>query len=607
MTHRLIAALATLALAPAAPAANPTALQPIVVTATRSPQPVSSLLSDVRVIDADILASAGSETLTELLQTYGGVEIVANGGPGQVSGVFLRGTNSNHVLVLIDGVRVNSATTGSTAFENIPVSQIQRIEILHGPASSLYGSDALGGVIQIFTRQGEGSPHFSASAGGGTYGTQRYTVGVGGESGDTRFNLQAGYHESRGFSATNEAAGFSFDPDSDPYRNSNVSLGVTQRIAEGHELALGAWGSQGDTHFDAGLGTDDVSHQRLSSFYLESRNRFAEPWLSRLKLASGSDRLQFTGAFPGFFNTQQDQFSWQNDIVAPGGNIVTGLEYRRERLDSDTAYTQTRRTTRSEFAGYSGEWNGHLLQASARHDDVSHFGARNTGSFAYGYRLTPALRVTANIASAFKAPSFNDLYFPNTFGFSGNPDLKPERALNWEAAAYYDQGGQHVGLTLFSNRIRDLIAIDPSFTTLINVNEASIRGTTLSFAGSLGSSRVTLEATHESPEDIATGNQLPRRARNFGSGSIVQPWGAWQLGGELVVSGARFDRLANTPDTRLGGYGLLNLLAQYRLSTEVSLRARWNNVFDRRYELAQGFNTPGSNLFIAIDYHPRQF
>ncbi|MBA2690242.1 MAG: TonB-dependent receptor, partial [Burkholderiales bacterium] len=521
---------------------------------------------------------------------------------GQVSGVFLRGSNSNHVLLLVDGVRVNSATTGSNAFENLPINQIDRIEILRGPASSLYGADAIGGVIQIFTKRGDGPPQFSASAGAGTYRTERYNAGVSGESGATRYNLQAGYHDTDSFSATNERAGFLFNPDRDRYRNKNANFAVTQRLADGHELTIGSWLSEGNTHFDAGLGSDDVNHQRLSGSRLESRNRLATGWQSLLQVARGTDKSVISGSFAGLFRTDQDQFMWQNDIDAPGGKATAGLEYRREEITSDTAYTGTHRTVLSPFAGYAGEFNRHLLQTSIRRDDNSQFGTHNSGNLAYGYRITPAWRLALGIGSAFKAPSFNDLYFPSSFGFSGNPNLKPERALNGEAALYYDQDGTRIGLTLFANRIRDLIAIDPAFTTLINVDEATIRGATLSYSATVNAYRIRAEATHQNAKDAATGNLLPRRARNFGSASLFKDWQNWQLGGELVASSMRFDRATNSPSTRLAGYGLLNLVAQYRLSPRLSVRARWNNIFNKRYELAQGFNTPGSNIFIAMEY-----
>ena len=577
----------------------------MVVTATRSETPLSSLLSDVRVIDREAIAEAGSETLTELLQARGGIEINANGGPGQPSGVFLRGTNSNHVLLLIDGMRVNSSTSGTNAFEHIPLQQIERIEILRGPASSLYGADALGGVIQIFTRKGEGETQFTANAGAGTYRTRRLGAGLSGDANGTRFSVQAGYDESRAFSATNERVSFGFDPDGDASRNRNASISVTQNLVAGHEVAMGAWISRGDTQFDAGPGGNDVNHSTLSSYYLESRNRIGEAWQSTLRLGRSRDEAVFTGTSAARFRTEQQQADWNNEIKALRGTLVLGGDYRTEKVSSDTLFAQTKRNTVSAYAGYSGEFGPHLLQGSARYDRYdgnNQVRYRGTGSLAYGYRLSPALRLAASVGTAFKLPSFNDLYSPALFGFSGNPNLEPERALNRELGIYYDAGRRRAGLTLFANDIRKLIALDSTFSTVNNVNEARILGATLTYTVISSDYQLTAEVTASKPEDRATHHVLARRARNYGSLSAARVFRGWRLGAEWVASGARFDSATNEPASRLGGYSLVNIFARYHLRPEWAISIRCNNVFDKRYELAQGYNTPRVNLFVAMEY-----
>jgi vitamin B12 transporter len=577
---------------------TPESLPKVFVTATRTPQPVASLLSDVRAIDAEQIAAAGQSTLTELLQSQAGIEIVANGGAGQPSGVFLRGTNTNHVVVLVDGVRINSATSGTTAFENIPLSEIDRIEILRGPASSLYGADAIGGVIQIFTKQG--GDRFAASAGIGTWRTERYAASVARDFGSTRLSVQAGYVDSLSFPATNEHNAFLFNPERDPYRNKNAGLNVSHDWAAGHTLTARVLVSEGDTHFDSSPTTQDVNRQRLSTYAVESRDTFGS-WQSSLRVARGTDDSTITGLFPGTFRTDQDQATSQNDLALPGGTATAGLEYRRERVDSTTTYTQTSRDIRSIFAGYSGGFDAHLLQVSGRHDDNSQFGGVDTGNLAYGYRITPELRLTAGVGNAFKAPSFNDLYFSSAF-FSGNPNLKPERAHSYELAAYYDGKGQRAGLTWYENRIHDLIAVDPTFTTVVNVDQARIRGGTAYYGADVAGYRVRAEVTHHDPIDLATGKQLVRRAKDFGNVTVDKDVGQWTLGGELVASGPRFDAAENSEASRMGGYALLNLRASYTLWRNFSLAVRWNNVLDKMYELARGYNTPRSNGFVEIRY-----
>ena len=587
--------------APALAAAQSSGSLPgVVVTAARTPQPAGQVLADVRVIDSAQIERAGTMTFTELLQTHGGVEITANGGPGQVSGVFVRGSNPNHVVLLIDGVRINSATTGANAFEHIPLAQIERIEILRAPASSLYGADAIGGVIQVFTRQG--GTRTNAHLGAGTWRTRDASVGLGREFGNTRLSLQAGWRGSRAFSATNEANTFSFDPDDDGHRNRNLGLALSHEWAAGQAVVLRALHSDSRTHFDAGPGTDDVSNQQLSSFALESRNRIRADWHSTLRIAQGSDHLDTEGAFPGSFDTDQHQLSWQNDLAAFGGQLVAGIEWRREKVGGSTAYSSTRRDISSLFGGWSAAIDAHLLQASLRHDRNSQFGGRSTGNIAYGYSLTPAWRVSAGAGTAFHAPSFNDLYFPLSFGFSGNPALRPERSKSAELAARYEHDGSSAGLVVFENRIDDLIAVDPTFSTVINVNRARIRGTTLS-AGHTGSVwYARAEWTQQRAVDADSGTQLVRRARTHGSLGGGASFGAWRFGADIVASGARFDSVANTPGSRMAAYELLHLHGAYAVNREWSIRARVNNVADKRYELAQGYNTPRRNLFVALEF-----
>lgn len=583
-------------------AAQPARMDPVVITATRIPQPVSSLLSDLRIIDSADIANAGNQSLSELLQSQGGVEVATNGGPGQVSGVFVRGTNANHVVVLIDGVRMNSATSGTNAFENIPLGQIERIEILRGPASSLYGADAIGGVIQIFTRR-EGN-RTSLTAGVGTWSTQRYSARLAREMGPTRLSVQAGYEDTRAFSATNARSTFSFNPDHDPYRNKNLGANLGHTWAPGQELALRALISEGTAHFDSGPGSDDINRQRLATYALESRNKLRANWSSNLRLARGTDDVQTLGSFPGKFRTDQNQVSWQNDIAAGGGQFALGLEYRHESVDSSTDYSKTRRTLRSAFAGYSGDFGANLLQASARHDDNSQFGAHNTGNLGYGYKFARDWRVAAAVGTAFKAPSFNDLYFVSPY-FSGNPGLKPERATSRELAATYDDGTQRAGLTFYHNQIRDLIAVDPSFSTVINVNAAKIRGGTLQFGADVAGYRLKAEITRQEATDQGTGRLLPRRAKTFGTLSMARTAGSLRFGAEVVASGERFDTVANTPSARLVGYALLNLRAAYAFSAAYAVSIRWNNVLDKQYELVRGYNTPGANVFVSLEYTPQ--
>ncbi|MFM2055113.1 MAG: hypothetical protein RL456_3150 [Pseudomonadota bacterium] len=599
-------------------AAGPALLPDVVVTATRLPQALNQVLSDLRVVDSDTIRNAGAATLAELLQTHAGVEIRSNGGPGQTSAVLIRGTNANHVLALVDGVRINSATAGTTALENLPLAQIERIEVLRGAASSLYGADAIGGVVQIFTRRGERS---EARIGLGSDATRDVSTGLGRRLGDTRVDLQAGYRETRAFSASNAGAGgFVFDPDDDRYRNTNLGGSIAHDWAPGHSVTLRGLASLGKVHFDSGPGGDDASRQRLASLALESRDQFGDAWTSLVRLARGTDDTRITGIFPSRFRTDQDQFSWQNDLKAIGGDLATGVEWRRERVDADTAYTQTQRRVGALFTSYAVAHDVHSGQLSVRHDDDSQFGGHTTGALGYGFKLAAGWRLSASAGTAFKAPSFADLYFPLTdfgvpgfpFLFGGNPGTRPERSRNLEAAVRFDDGaGWRAGGTLFRSRIRGLITpgplpSDPSVNSVVNLDSAQIDGATFGAAFTAAAWRVQAEATHQRAVDAATRLPLLQRARNHATASAEWTPADWRAGIDWVGSGSRDDLDFNSGNrTRLGGYGLVHLHVGRRLTPELSVSARLNNIGDKRYELVNGFNTPGRNVYVALEYTAR--
>jgi vitamin B12 transporter len=572
----------------------------VVVTATRLPQAQSQTLQPVKIITAEDIAQSGQQTLVEVLQSLGGVEIASNGGFGQPSSVFMRGANSNHTLVLVDGMRMNSATAGTTALENIPLSQIERIEVVPGQMSGLYGSDAIGGVIQIFTKSGKYSQGTTVAAGTGSYGSRAASAGINRAYDATDFSINAGYFDTAGFDATKPTIPFGqHNPDRDGYRNTNVSAKIAQHLDPNNEIGLTAFQSDGFTHFDEGPATDDVNHQILSAYSLYSRNRF-DAWESTLRVGESTDDSSVSGAIPGFFRTRQPQATWQNNFTLPVGTAIAGIEYLEQHVTSDTAYTQTYRNIKSAFAGYLGELGDHAWQANVRQDDNSQFGNHTTGLLGYAFRVSSDLRLRVGAGTAFKAPTFNDLYFP---GFS-NPDLRPERSRSKEAGVNYRLGDNRFSATYFDNRITDLIVLDPTFTPQ-NLGKARIRGTELGYDGSFGGIRVSAQATLQNPIDEDTGLLLPRRAREHGNLAMSKTAGSWTLSAEVVGSSARFDQAGEAEGTRMHGYGLLNLTAIYALDREWSIRARWNNVFDRQYELAQNFNTPGSNVFVSVQYQAK--
>jgi vitamin B12 transporter len=575
-------------------------VEEVVVTASRVAQPQSQSVRPTTVITAEDIGASGQQTLVELLQSLGGVEITSNGGAGQTTAVFIRGANSNQTLVLVDGMRVNSATAGTTAFENIPVNQIERVEIVAGPSSGLYGSEAIGGVIQIFTKSGKYSPGANIAAGAGKYNTRTMSGGFRHSVKDTDFSLNVGTIESDGFNATKSTIGSQYNPDRDGYRNTNISGKVAQHLGDNHEVGMTLFQSEGNTHFDNGLKTDDVNHQTLSTYSVYSRNHFTKDWQSLVRLGQGQDNSAISGSFPSSTRTTQQQATWQNDVKLGPGTILLGGDYLAQNVKASTVYTQTYRTVKSVFGGYLGQYGNHGWQANARQDNNSQFGNYTTGNLAYAYSVTAAFKLRAGTGTGFKAPTFNDLYFP---GFS-NPNLQPERSRSQEAGADYQIGGHRFRATFFTSDITNLIVSDKNFIPQ-NVNKARIKGTELDYLGHWGDYTGRAQVTLQDPVDEVTGFLLRRRAREHATFSLSRSMGAWRAGAELVATGVRFDSINESPASRLHGYGLVNLTGSYAVNKEWSIRARWNNIANRDYALVQNYNTPGSNVFVSVNYQPK--
>ena len=591
-------------------------LDPIVVTATRQATRVNELNSDVSVVTREEIEQAGETTLAELLARQPGIQYVANGGVGSNSSVFIRGASPNQSIVLIDGQRISSATTGSAALSRIPIDQVERIEILRGPASSLYGADAIGGVIQIFTRSGEGPMRVNASTGYGSYNTSDSTVGVSGGTELLSYSMQAGYTNTNGFNTIRDRNNISYNPDRDGYYNKNLSANFAVRPARGQEIGINVLASYGTNQYDSndfsrlGAAQNFSSDQNVGSYSIYARNRLNEIWNSTLRIGSSvDDSKEYAGSFrSSTFRTDTDLFAWQNDFRLPVGEALLAYEYSRQKVDSTTDYTVTERTIRSFIAGWNGSVDQHRLQLNLRRDDNSQFGGQNTGSASYGYQFTPAWRAHISYGTAFRAPTFNELYFPSMFGFAGgNPNLKPETAKNTEVGVNWEQANQRASVVLYNNQVSDLIEFRPPTFAPVNVSKALLRGATLTYDGRFAewAAGVALDFLDPRNEENGpnNGNRLARRAEQQMSSYVDWNHGNWKLRAEWQLVGNRYDDPANL--VRLGGYGLVNLYADYRFERDWALFARANNIFDKNYETIASYATAGANVFVGVRYTPR--
>lgn len=582
--------------------ASDAALDTVVVTATRQAARVNDLMADVTVIDREEIERAGQTSIEELLARQHGVQHTANGGPGTNAGLFIRGASPKQSIVLIDGQRFGSATAGDAALSRIPLSQVERIEILRGPASSLYGADAVGGVVQIFTRRGEGRPRVNASTGFGTDNTRDSTAGVSGGNEFLSFSLQGGHYQTDGFSAVHNRRSASYNRDRDGYRNSSLSGSLSIRPARGHEIGASFLVSNGTSRYDImPKAADHKNDQDVSAWSAYSRNRLADRWTTTLRLGrSEDDAVNYSNGIAGSrYRTVQEQASWQNDIRLPVGSALLAAEYLKQSVSGTTAYTVDERSIRSLLAGWGGGIGNHGLQINLRRDDNSQFGGRTTGAASYGYQLSDAWRAHLGYGTAFRAPTFNELYFPNTGWGGGNPDLKPERAKNGEVGLTWEQGAHRATLVHFHNKVSDLISGWPPS----NVARATLKGVSVDYRARFATWDAGVAIDLQRARDDDTGKQLARRAEERMRSHLSHRFGMWTLGGEWVLVGKRYDDAANM--RRMGGYGLLNLYADYRPWKDWTLFARANNVFDKYYETVNDFATPGANVFVGIRYAPK--
>lgn len=576
----------------------------IVVTANRWAEPLADTLAQATVLTRADIDAAPAATLAELLQRRAGVEIRATGGPGQPSSVFIRGANGTHTLVLVDGQRLGSSTTGSTAFEALALDNIERIEVVKGPRSGLYGADAIGGVIQIFTRNAATKGRvIYANMGGGSFATRSLNAGVTHHIDNTAISLAAGSQRINAPSATNAAAGtFTFNPDRDPARNSNAKIGLLHRFGSPHNthsVALDVWQSQNKTAYDSGAGDADTNNrQTQTGLAFKLNNQFSQNWQSRLSIGQTIDDIRITSSFSGAFKTRQENVSWQNDFTLAHANVAVGAERRDELVSSTTGYTQSSRKTDSLFVVVATKLSEVSIDANARHDRENQFGKRNTAGISAGYKLPSAQLIYASVGTAFRAPSFNDLYFP---GFS-NPKLSPEKSRSSEIGWRLTKENFRGNVAYFDNKIENLIAFDFVTSTPQNIQRARIYGVEMSMDTVLWGVDWRAQVTSQKPKNAESDKQLRSRAKTFGALGANQTIGAWRWQVDAVLNGTRFDSATESATSRMGGYSLVNASVGYKVNTNWQLELAANNLANKTYELARGYNQLGRQVLLNLRF-----
>jgi vitamin B12 transporter len=588
-----------------------------VVTASRVATPVTDVIADVSILDRATLDQSGQSSLRDILAQLPGVQWVSNGSYRSGTNIFLRGATNSQSIVLIDGVRVGSATSGGAALENMPLDRIERVEVLRGAASALYGPDAVGGVIQIFTREPTEALQLSANVGAGSDGQRQAGASIRGSAGVIGYSLGVSEEKASGISVSNAPTASGYNPDADSFDSNSLDARLTAKLSKAHALTLSVLHSQSEYQTDtfqtkpnplklSKYTTDTWSKPVLNNLNLKWDAQWTPIWKSTVLLGRSDEesvidyRRMSDGALNSSskFNTQRTQATWQNDVTLGKDVLSFMLENRSEAVDSSTVYKVTERTIESALASYAFNRDSWNALAVLRNDHNSQFGSFNTWALSGGYRLTPSLRAVASMGTSFQAPTLNQLYYPLTDGFKGDPTLTPQTNRASEFGLKHQQGPLMMGAVVYYNEIQGFIS--PS--TNAQSSMAVLRGVTLSADLQSGETRYSVSYDYADPRSYSSKPalddlRLPRVAQNMFNARVTQRLGDVNLFGELKLSSDREDG-----KVVLHGYGLMNLGATWKLRKDLTLLGRINNLTDTQYMLANGYAMPGRNVFASLTW-----
>jgi len=593
----------------------------VFVTATRTPIPKKNVIADTTTINEEEIERAGSSSLTDLLQRQPGIEIYNSGGQGKVSSLHIRGSESDHVVVLVDGLRVNQVTSGLTAFENIPLSQIEKIEIVRGASSSLYGAGAIGGVIQIFTKKGVSGFKPYAAIGYGRYDTKTAQAGIRAGNDSTNYAINISSLSTDGFSAykTNNPI---FN-DRDGYNNLSLSGSINHKFNQDNSIGINFIKSSGnnkyDNRYDDPNFIDRKNKMDTQVIGINFDNKITTDWRSDLKIGQSIYKYNdFNGAIWTPNNSRQNQISWLNNINLSLGSLQLMYDFNRETINKSLEYDKSERDNSGYMIGYLLNKDNHNFQANYRFDDNSAYGKFNTGNIGYSYKLNNEWAAAGSIGTAFRAPNFMDLYYP---GYS-NPNLKPEESKNIEASLRYQKDIDKFSATVFQNKIDNFIQLDSNWIPQ-NTEKAKFEGITFNGSTFIDHFQLFGNATFQSAENDVNHEKLTRRAKRYGSLGLNYYFDQWNIGTEINASGSKTD--ACDPyefscPIKISGYAFVNLVADYRVKNDMKLNLRINNLLNKEYALAydgqpgitgnygsQGFayQTAGTSFFVNLRYEPQ--
>lgn len=579
---------------------------PLIVTATRTPVTASQTLAPVTLISREDIEKSQALSLPELLQNLPGIDLTTQGGLGKLTSLYLRGSATGHTLFMIDGVRVGSATLGTTAIENIPLEQIDHIEIVRGPRSGLYGSEAIGGVIQIFTRKGGNNTRINAKAGYGSLNTREADAGISGNSSLGHYTLHAASTQTDGINALDNN-----NPDKDGYKNRSLSAGFHRALGDISDISVNLLHTDATTRYDdsysantADVDSADSTQNIVSS---ELKLYLSDDIDNVIRLSHQRDENSaFKNSLDnGQFDTLRKQFTWQGDYHLNTDNTFTlGYDRLAEEIDTSTRYTVSDRDNRAVFGQIQTGFAQQNIVVALRSDNNEAFGHHQTGNIDWRWNFASNANITTTYGRAFKAPTFNDLYSP----YGGNPDLLPEESRSVEIITRVNNNATQFSLNIYRTQIDNLIEwtpVDPndpySSWSPANVSAVTIEGMETEISTQLAAWTVRGNINLTNPRDNISGNVLQRRVRQSARIDLDRDYDKVSAGMSLQAFGSRFSDADNL--VTLPGFSLVNLRSSYRLDKSLTLHAKIENLFDKEYETVQYYNNPGRTAFVSLSYN----
>ena len=607
--------------AQSAPAAQ---LKDTFVTATRSAQPIGDVVADVTIIDREVIERSGAAALADVLARVPGIEIARNGGAGNSTSVFTRGSESRHTMVLIDGVRVDSqSTSGGANWQAIPLGQIDRIEIVRGPTSAVYGSDAVAGVIQIFTKKGQGAFAPVISLGYGAYNTQKIEASASGSIQAFDYSFGVSQATSDGF---NVRPINGQNPDADGYKSIALNTRLGFQIHADHRLEASISRNKNDAQYDSGLTRD---YRRINSVQTVSGKWLAhwtDRYSTRLVVSGGTDRGEeaLNGSTPilSYDQTKISSVLWANEYRLDAHLFSATVENRRDQfllvgssaVPVGSAFVSREKSQNSIGLGYGWSGGAHTVQLNTRRDRDNEFGSKSTGTAAYAFALTPQWKISASAGTSFRVPTLYQrfsIYAPPT-------PLLPELGRSIELGLKYVEGSTDYGVVAYRNKMTNLLTfvsgIGPCPSGLLpaatrvgcyaNTALAQYTGLTFTASQRVGSYRLYGSLDLQNPKDVTLDKQLARRAKQHASLGVDTRVGAWTLAGDVLLSALRYDNTTATSAV-LPGYTLLNVSASTALSKDWKALVRVDNLTDKTYQTISTYATARRALYVGLTWAPQ--